>query len=359
MSNVEVEPKNPCANLEDLNVFKPPLKTIIELKTKGFIGEISPLWWSTNFESDPREFMEFSEFKKRLVHLGVHKVESINWSLSGQSGKERDVYLYPKPKVPMTILNLEVSERTLPFLVTARPYHKKEIPSSPHSTALLNNPSIKDLKRHLNSGQEIRLHDHFHPHIRGLFAGAKGNNIFWYPLRAASYWHEFGAKIQKALEGKKLQFIKLYEPPYRENRTYAGVWKELSTKKKMVSMNPVQVDFPYSQVSAEEFINGLKGEEELICFYPLRYPEVSETLPLVISTLTHKGSNRAMPAVLGIYAENNLAGYARKGGILRIRDLNLANFASREITRDFGIPVDAVLFTPQKGRPKYERVSSN
>jgi len=158
--------------------------------------------------------MEFSEFKKRLVHLGVHKVESIDWPLSGQSGKERDVYLYPKPKVPMTILSLEVLGQALPFFVTARPYHKKEIPSNPHSTALLNNPSIKDLKRHLDSGQEIRLHDHFHPHIRGLFAGAKGNNFFWYPLRFTSYWYEFGEKVQKALEGKKLQFIKFCNIPW-------------------------------------------------------------------------------------------------------------------------------------------------
>lgn len=48
-------------------------------------------------------------------------------------------------------------------------------------------------------------------------------------------------------------------------------------------------------------------------------------------------------------------GYDRIG-IMRIKDRELAQQISLLKTEDFGFPVDTLLFTPQKGRPKYERV---
>lgn len=62
--------------------------------------------------------------------------------------------------------------------------------------------------------------------------------------------------------------------------------------------------------------------------------------------------------MVGIYAENGLAGWCKKRGILRIKDKELAEFISTALTDDFGTPIDSVLFTPQPGRPKYKRIGA-
>lgn len=348
MNRTEIEPKFNELNLEHLNVFRPSLVTIRELKGKGLIRTKSPFWWGTDYKPDPREYMDFSEFKRRLVHLGIGKFRSFDSAIDHSF--TRDVYLYPKPKVPMTILNLDVQGQTLPFMVTARPYHEKELPANPSPGFL------EDFKKKIIAKETIWLNyfpDHFFPHIRGLFAGARGSNLFWYEL---ALWGDIGKEqIEKALKRKKLDFLGFFEHRYVEGRTYKKVWWELSPKN-IVSMKPVKVDFPYTEVSAEEFIAGKNGDKDLLCFYPLRIPNVEETLPLVISIRTNKESNNRKPAVLGIYAENGYQDSGKRAGILRIRNIELAKLISAKISKDFGIPVDAILFTPQKGRPKYERI---
>lgn len=350
-------------DLEYLNVFKPNLTTIRELKSNGTVGKESPLWWDTDYEPDPREYLDFKEFKRRLVHLGKCKTRN-HFQLS-TSFTERDIYLYPRPKIPISILNLEISGHMLPFMVTARPYHEKELFSEPISLFLLQNKDLNKLKEELaiDKNKIVDLHQHFQPHVRGLFAGAKGNHFFWYPVHfnAAFDAAEVGIKFQEAqemLKKKRLGFIGLYQPPYGNRRTYHRVWKELAHSA-LVSMNPKWPDFSsFREVSADEFIDDLNMDGDRYVFYPLRTPLLKETLPLVITTQTHEASNDRKPAVLGIYAENLPPGYGFKAGILRIKDLKFAQFISNQVSQELTTPIDTVLFTPQKGRPKYDRISA-
>ncbi len=337
------------------------LQNIKELKRNHFIKDGSPLWWSINHTPDPREYLPFKEFRNRLAHLGECRTTRTDFYLLGDKHPvQRDVYLYPEPRVPITVLDLEVLGQKLPFLVTARPYHEKELFYRPFSAFLHHHPSIKKLRDYVQSGGVIDLPDHFYPHIRGLYAGRRESHFFWYPLRINSWWREFGQHIDEALKKKGLSFIELYDPPFAEDRTYSDVWAELLEKKTLVDQKkPTWVDFPYIEVSAEEFLEDYqKTDQDLLVYYPVRLPQIETTLPLIMATRTHNESRQRNPVVLGIYAENGEIGRCRRGGILRIKDRQAAESISQSISRDFGIPVDAVLFTPQKGRPKYERVSS-
>lgn len=337
-------------------------KIIRELKEKNFINDGSPLWWSTDYKPDPREYLSFDEFRQRLIHLGNHKTHVIHDYLAPERLVERDVYLYPKPKVPITILNLDVSGEQLSFLVTARPYHRKELEiSDSYSTVssdcrLFGYPELKKIPKFVRSGGVIDLPEHFYPHIRGLFAGRRGNHFFWYNLHL---WSAFGQTIKESLKSKELSFISFYHPTEGGRRTYREVWFELLRKENLVDhKKPRSLDFPYLEVSTEEFIEDYqKTNKDLVVYYPLRHPDIENTLPLVISTRTHQESMIRKPSVLGIYAENGSIGWCRQAGILRIKNRQFAEEISKSISGDFGIPVDTILFIPQKGRPKYERIS--
>ena len=344
--------------VEPINLENPNANLIKELKGRHLIKEGSPLWWSTDYSPDPREYMSFDEFLRRLVHIGEAQTRNPRGYIRGHEDVKRDVYLYPDPQVPMTVMELYVNGQQLPLLITARPYHKKEINSSPLPFFLYEHPSIDEIPEIVASGGVINLPDHFYPHIRGLFAGKRGNNYFWYHLRISSWWWEFGKDVIKALEEKGLPFIDFYESPMSEDRTYSEVWDELKGKGNLVDQRkPQWIDFPSTEVSVEDFTEDYQ-KSDLLLFYPLRVDGIENTLPLAISSRSHKESKLRKPIVLGIYAENGLAGRCRRGGVLRIKDRKFAEGISRDISEDFGFPVDTILFTPQKGRPKYERVQS-
>ncbi len=315
-------------------VTKPNLETIRELQQKRFIKDGSPLWWSTDYAPDAREYVPFDEFRERLVYLGECSTTRRNlyFGSNDENLMPREVYLYPGPKVPISLLNLEVESHNLPFLVTARPYHRNELLSTPFSRFLFEHP-LESLPDYVQDGGIIDLPNHFYPHIRGLFAGTRGNHFFWYLTHATTFWEEFGKPIKNALEKKNLGFIGFYDSPMFGDRSYAEVWDELAEKPQLVDQKrPTWVDFPHSEVSAEEFIKGYqKTDQDLLVFYPLRLPDFEDTLPLVITTKTHQASNLRSPVVLGIYAENGLAGYCRKAGILRIKDKQLAEVISETI----------------------------
>ncbi|MBI2028356.1 MAG: hypothetical protein HYT07_01985 [Candidatus Levybacteria bacterium] len=328
-----------------------------DLREKCFIKDGSPLWWGTDHAPDPREYISFDEFIGRLVYLGNCRVTSSDAALLGLPSREKDVYLYPDPRVPISVIELDVNGQNLPLLITVRPYHEKELDSSPFPVFLNEHRSIEELPDYITSGGVINLPEHFFPHIRGLFVGKRGNNHFWYPLHTSS-WRDFGRDIEQALAEKKLSFIGLYQPPMSDERTYGEVWNELKGKGDLVEQrSPKWIDFPSVEVSVEEFIKDHQ-RSDLLLFYPIRLEGIDNTLPLVITSKTHKESKVRRPIVLGIYAENGLSGRSRRSGILRIKQLQLAEDISRVISEDFGIPVDTLLFTPQKGRPKYQRVSS-
>ena len=348
-------------DFEDLNQLKPDLPTIRELKDSRFIPDTFPFWWSTDYAPDPRKYMGFDDLISRCVQVGVREKTRATSSMYPweKVATQEPLLLYPYPEVPMSVLKLKVDKKMLPFFVTARPFHKKERYSLP-SSLLLFEHSMEELHGILASGKQRDLYAHFMPHIRGLFAGRRGNHLFWYPLKAEGNWEGCGLPLDNALRQANLFFIDVYEPTaYGEINSYSGVWDELGSKGTWVDQRKQMFpNFPSTYVSAEEFIEDWEGtENELSLHYPLRHPEMRYTMPLFISTKTNKESVTRKPVILGVWADNGQMGFCRRAGICRIKDRSLAEYASESISDDFGIPVDCILFTPRPGRPQYERIS--
>ena len=85
---------------------------IRELKAKRFISDNSPVWWTEGYIPDPREVLPFNEFMKRLVHIGECDIIPVNIDVFNRRIIKRDVYLYPEPVVPITLLNLNIQYRS-------------------------------------------------------------------------------------------------------------------------------------------------------------------------------------------------------------------------------------------------------
>src|SRR3989344_4348638 len=215
------------------HLLTPDRNVIKELQQKRFIKDGSPLWWSTDYSPDAREYLPFAEFKKRLINLGDCNTKRDPYFTGAINLVTRKVSLYPEPKVPISILDLEVEGYNLPFLVTARPYHANELSSQPFPKFLAEHP-LETLPSYVQKGGIIDLPNHFYPHIRGLFAGTRGNNYFWYLTHTNTFWEEFGKPVKDALEKKKLGLIGFYNSPMFGNRTYSEVWKELAEKPLLV-----------------------------------------------------------------------------------------------------------------------------
>lgn len=329
---------------DPLEIHKLSTAAIRDLKKQSLIKDGSPLWWNTDYAPDPREYLTSEEFLRRLIYLGTCKTNSGN---PYRGAVQREVYLYPEPTVPMTVINLWVLGQVLPFLVTARPYHRKELSFEPYPLFLRSHP-LETIHEYARSGGVIDLPNHFYPHIRGLFAGRRGSAFFWYPLHTNSFWDEFSKPIEEALTKVGLSFLYLYSPPFGDERRYTGVWEELLEKEGLVDQKkPAWFDFLITEVSFEEFLEEFYNtDKDLFFYYPLRIPGIEHTLPLVVATRTHKESKRRKPTVLGIYAENELHGYGWKAGILRIKNPQLARAISQLASEEFGFSIETVLFTP-------------
>lgn len=166
--------------------------------------------------------------------------------------------------------------------------------------------------------------------------------------------------LASSLQEKQLEFLDFYSAPmFGGARTYTQVWYELGFEGNLVDQKkPLMPDFEYKEVTIEEFLTYNRNPlKDLLVFYPLRVKGMRETLPVALSTRSHATSSVRAPVVLGIYAENGRTGFTRRGGILRIKNREFAEKISTLLSADFGIPIDTVLFTPQPGRPKYERIS--
>jgi len=347
-------------DFDNLNSAAPSLRTIRNLKDLGWIKPGSPNWWSTDYAPDPRKYLTFDDFQSKLVYLGQQDTVNREFAVD-RVIKPRQVYLYPNPQVPMTVLEIKMGNHNLPFLITARPYHPKEIFDNPITPFIQDHP-LSALPRYLSSGGKLEISSHFYPHIRGLFAGKRGNHLFWYPLFTGAWWKEFGQPLKNALIKQSIDFLEVYNPPYSQgDSTFTHIWEELSQKGNLVDQRrPTTVDFPTHQTSAEEFLENWQDpdKKEPTVVYPLRHPDFKYTLSLVITAKTNRGNNIRKPVILGILAENGGTGYTHIGGICRIKNKQLAEDISGAITADFGTQVDTVLFIPQKGRPKYERISA-
>ncbi|MDD4937634.1 MAG: hypothetical protein PHX34_01230 [Candidatus Shapirobacteria bacterium] len=318
---------------------------ICEMRRTGIIRNGSPYWWETDYKPDPREYIYFDEFIKRLTLVPETK----------------NTYIYTREQVPMTTLNLDIENTTYPFMVTVRPYH-------PNSVNLV---EYDGMERGIEYGSmpfvqkdgninNVLLEDHFVPHIHGLFAGVKKTHLFWYPIINV----DFIDKIYRALLYKKLGFIKPwindvgiiyrgYMSRYVE-KTYDRAHNEL-TKKGLIAgrKRPILPDFNYEWVSTKEFINQSENEN-LMLHYPLRLSDIEETIPLVIATRTHQKSKIIKPTVLGV-AAGMRDDLHRNDGFWRIKNGRFAETITQTISEDLGIKIDTVCFNPY-GKTQYQRV---
>lgn len=338
----ESEPIPPSINLEFLNSHKLPLEKIKELQQEGVICRGSPHWWSTDYAPDPREFISIDEFRNRLIPVE-------------ENGRVR-FHLYPHRFVPMTVIDLPIDGESIPFMVTARPYH----PSSKNlvvNTDLLEegmSTPISDVPQKLKDIRSLFLTYHCVPHVHGLFAGARGTHLFWYSL---FYFpnSSFIPNISEALEKQGLAEIFPSSLTYLgyEIRSYDDVAEEIS-KKGLVARRFIRPDFDYEEVCIDEFLNP-QDQRDYLVYYPLRLPSLQETLPLMVATKTHSQSRQRSPVVLGISAGTKNS-HGKRDYFWRIKDYDFASSIATAVTADFGTKVGCVLFTPQ-GKPQYERVS--
>jgi hypothetical protein len=253
------------------NCYGTDTQTIKNLKEKGYIYDSSPLWWSTENNPDPRELLSFNEFKNRLLPTGQLSSEMFldDYGPANQKVKKRNLCLYPFPKVTMSILELNIEGQSLPFLITARPYHRNELGYSPLERNLEKYPTVYRLRQAVKSGENIRLLDHFHPHIRGLFAGKINEHYFWYPI-VSLYKNNFVAIVRNSLEEKDLPFfVDIYKHwpgfDFWGSRKYQENWFELSNDKKSIDLKSLcQPDYPYKEVSPEEFLEDLEKNGNLV-----------------------------------------------------------------------------------------------
>lgn len=353
--SIQSDTSEGISNLEQINTLKPSQDLIRQLREQRRIQDCAPLWWDTDYAPNPREYVPFESFKKRLVGMGVCTISRSSHFRSeprlGDETYQADVRLYTSPTVPMTILPLEIDGLTLPFFITARPYHQRE--QSSYNTAHFVYRPISELRQHLRDGNPLLLPRHFFPHIRGLFAGARGNHLFWYPFNV-DYDTNYHKLISALAKGNNT-FLDINSPA--ADRTYEDARQELAERNLIDARAPHWFDFLIKQVSAEDLIETAKGEHPAYTYYPVRVPGVEHTLPVVVSNKTHSTSEINRLAAIGVYAVVR-GGGDKRGGIWRIKDRELASNVSAELTSDFGVPVDAVLFTPQKGRPHFERVTA-
>lgn len=339
------------------------LTILKKYKEKGFLEQKSPYWWSTDYGPDPREYLPFEQFQKRLVCLGkIPTRKRQDPAFIFMPRGDRDInktYVYQGDHVPITVLDLEIDGDPLRFLVTARPYSPKE-QSSRYTCVwqIADFPSIPKLQSFLAQGGTINLLNHFYPHIRGLLASQRGNHYFWYEL--SSDWRiAYKEPLELALKKKGIPSLDIFFSSYSSDRTYLGVWEELKEKPGFVGQRKTwRPDFPFKEVSAEEFIQDYQQEnQDLAVYYPLKIEGFNETLPLFVATRICQESQERKPIVLGIYAGNGLSGFGRRAGILRILNREFAKKISALISQDFNLQVDTLLFIPKPGKQLYERIS--
>jgi len=331
---------------ELVNNSKPSLELIKELQNREMIKPGSSFWWSTDYAPDPRELLSFEEFSSRLHPVGENH------------------FIYTNPRVPMTLLSVPVLGTELPLIITARPYGAESTsrtdPAGAGPMSLFDYfDSPDELKDALDEGTYTLFPRNCFPHVRGLFTGARGNHVFWSPLSTNTYESEpFYNEVQRRLDGMGLGYIRLstQDRDYKIERSYFAAHQE-AVEKGLSDGKGVKIDFPFDEVTVDEFLETAEGTGlggDVLVNYPLRLPEFTETLPLVIATRTHMKANESGIFVLGLQSGETHERGARE--VKRIRNEELASYISKEISDDFSYPAKTVVFYGGRGRTFYHTV---
>jgi hypothetical protein len=333
-------------NLEFLNDRAHSAASIADLRTKNLIQPGSPYWWSTDYVPDPREYLPFEEFYRRLIDIG------------------EGYKLYPEPRVPMSVLDLTVEGMPLSFMVTARPYHEKETQGEaaydtfgidkivPFDEALHYLPRSGSVDRL----QSSRIPYHCLPHIRGMFIEAKGTHLFWSIIHGGRNVHSFPSKIQRELGKVGLTGIIANDFMYYSSfKTHTNAHRAAAEAKIINGKKHAKIDFDYEEVSRPEFCDRHNGEGNLAVKYPVRIVGLDYTLPVLVANRTHQKSSVRKPVALGIESGSGIDG--KGNGLWTFRDRAVAQQIANILTVDLGVEVDALLARPRPGFPRYERLA--
>lgn len=298
-----------------------------KLAELGWIRKQAFTWWDLDYSHDPREFLKFEEFEKRLEYLG-------NYPLVKESRYSRDLYVYTDNEVPITTLEIYVENQPVNLFITARPYTLKERGEHEISQEKLITLLKEKIQRNgfwrwgaLTEG----LKDMFLPHIRGFVKEKRGNRFLYYPVMpeiridCESYGeHEDRVDnmyylVCKELErlGKEYLLFKewyghtcgentLAQDKVNQARYELYSKRALLTKKRKGKklcrdgdcLKSVEIKWDGLDwvVYDELHING----KDLVAYYPVRVQDMIETIPIAISTRTHP-NGRAGHFVLGVF----------------------------------------------------------
>lgn len=327
-----------------------------KLHKGGWIDKHRPLWWDLDYKPDPREFVGIDEFRQRLVNFGRH------WYYLARKPFQMDFILYKAENVPITLIKTAIDGKEITYFATSRPYNQMELghnagrcwPVENMRTALEQSDMCAKDKNNKNF---VCLDWHFFPHIRGIFKERRANHFFWYPLLdiecepviknslgelsdTFKVWGSYGVDwYAKVGSGSHHCYA---SPPH------PTAYRELKSKRLISGKKHVKyVTSDLLEVAYDEFIEGLDGDSHMVSVYPVRHPKVDETVPLVLSTRTHKESRRRGPTVLGVMGSYSDRDYYR---IWRIRDDGFCRDISRTLSNELGKSFDVVYFNQGRYR---------
>ncbi len=352
------------------------------LHQRGWIDINKPLWWDLDYSPDPRELVDINEFMERIVRFGRHKY------FFAEPPLFVDFNLYKSERVPVTLIDCEIEGEKIPLFATARPYNQMELtyraelwPEENMRKALEDsdhaNEKYAQIKKkykprfaeaagnqheeyslwmeYIKELSEIKgyvfLEWHFFPHVRGVFKERVGNHFFWYPVLSTDF--------QRAIKNSLGRLAYIFNVWVYDVNWYTKVGADnvpqLSTpfqelKNKRLINATKTVNYPTSdlmEVAYDEFIKRLDGKVHLVSVYPVRHPELEETIPLVLSTRTHPNSRRRGATALGV-----MGNYSHRENyrIWRLRNETFCRDISQTLLDELDCDFDVVCFN--QGRYK-------
>jgi len=336
-----------------------------KLHNLGWVDKHKPFWWNIDYKPDPREKLSLDEFLRRLEYV----------EYQFKDGEEKRVPIYIGDKVPVVTHSIEFRGDLLDLFITARPYNESEIKElcSLGRISLLNVfqliagniPPIFDLFWPIDMLRETAkefnrfpLYLHFIPHVRGLLRHERNDVMFWNPVLSEDFANNLYDLVTEKIHPGMIVWTHVggtYDTMgyqwYRkvgaetyslESPSHLTCYQELKRKHLISWKNLFKLETGgLEEVAYDEFICNLGGKE-MLGVYPIRHPNLQQTIPLVLGTRTHKESKRYGATVLGVMS---VISYSDCYGIWRLRDREFCRDVKEIIFRSLETDFDVVYFS--------------
>jgi len=330
-------------------MISPGIEKLAEL---GAIEKPSFTWWDLDYKKDPRVFYKFDEFQKRLEFVG--ECSSHNYP--------KKIFIYTGQNVPVSTLDIKVEKEDVRLFITVRPYTPKEL-SSLNKQSEINSVLRKKVK---NNNPDIRLH--FLPHIRGYVKEKVNKRILYYPVKDDKQIEEAVNSELKRLDKDFLVINEWYgytSYNYFISDKVKNAKGELDSKKYILtqrnnnSMPLKSVDIKWPGLEFVVYDEFTDEDKELICYYPFRAEDMSETIPIAISTRTRPNGNSGF-FVLGVfnkyedsYIEFRKSVHLPELSFFPFTDEKFARSVAKQLSKELKLDLQSVLFCRKKGKCDY------